>query len=283
MQSSGFNTFPMQAWFSCKEPSAVSHKDTFKNVMQRTIPSRDFINKLDQELGQQWLDGKRSIVDPRYNHVRYPLWVLTIWREISLLINKQKDWREAYTFIAQAIKGDVLVSQVYPDVESFLGSRGWNSEIKHGGFKFTSYTFAQLLCKQQLCDDVTQAMISVLQQRLKDSQERYPHHVIAASRFYMVLRIAAEKKRLKKNKLPSTLKATEDQVHQDPDMVLWFPVLHSGHEVAVRVDFRLKEIHYGEFCNNGITIISNAYRSIKVILYPHSRHLIKLSVTSRHG
>ena len=93
-------------------------------------------------------------------------------------------------------------------------------------------------------------MISVLQQWLKKSQDQYPHHVIAASRFYTVLQIAADKKRLNKNKLPSTLKATEDQVRQDPDMVLWFPVLHSGHEVAICVDFRRKEIRYGELCDN---------------------------------
>lgn len=87
MQSAGFNTFPMHAWFSCKEPSTVSHKETLENVMRRTIPSRDFIIELEREFGQQWLDGKRSIVDPRYNqgHDGYPFWVLTVWREILTL------------------------------------------------------------------------------------------------------------------------------------------------------------------------------------------------------
>ena len=122
MQSAGFNTFPMHAWFSCKEPSTVSHKETLENVMRRTIPSRDFIIELEREFGQQWLDGKRSIVDPRYNqgHDGYPFWVLTVWREILSLINKQKDWREAYTCIAQEIKGEI-VWRVYPDVKGFLG------------------------------------------------------------------------------------------------------------------------------------------------------------------
>ena len=124
-QSNGFNTSPMHTWFSYKEPNAISNQDIFKNTMRRSIPSQDVINKLDDEFGQQWLDGKRSIVDPRYND-RYPFWVLTVWREISSLIKKQKDWREAYTCVVQEMKGDI-VSQVYPAVNSFLGSRGWNS------------------------------------------------------------------------------------------------------------------------------------------------------------
>jgi hypothetical protein len=252
VKSNGINTFPMHAWFSCKEPSTVSNEDTPKNIMRRTVPSQDFINKLEREFGQQWFDGKQSIVDPRYNqgHDRYPFWVLTVWREILSLINKQKDWREAYTVIAQEIKGD-MVSQVYTNVESFLGSCGWNSEIEHGGYRFTSHTFAPLLCKRPLYDDVAQAMIYVLQQRLEKSREQYPHHVIAASLFYKVLQVAADKSHIKKNKKLSTLKAIEDRVRHDPDTVLWYPVLHSKHEIAICVDFRLKEIRYGELFDHG--------------------------------
>ena len=102
-----------------------------------------------------------------------------------------------------------------------------------------------------LCDDTTQAMISVLQQWLKKHQEQYPHHTIAVSHFYNVLHIVADKKRSKKDKLPSMLQAIKDRVHHDPEMVLWFPVLHSGHEVAVCVDFWLQEISYGEFSEAG--------------------------------
>ncbi|KAF8687978.1 hypothetical protein AX14_003566 [Amanita brunnescens Koide BX004] len=244
-QSSGFNIFPMHAWFSSKEPDIVNHQEILKRIMRRTIPSRDIIDDLEMEFGQQWFDGKRSITDPRYNRGRdrYPVWVLAVWKEISSLISKQKIWREAYACVAQEIKGGA--SQEYPDIERFLGSRGWDSDVKHGGYTFSNYTFAPLLCKQPLYDDVTQAMISVLQQRLEKHQEEYPHHVIAASRFYNVLHLAADKKRVKKKK-PASLQVIEDRVHCDPETVLWFPVLHLGHEVAVCVDFRSQEIRYGD-------------------------------------
>jgi hypothetical protein len=106
--------------------------------MRRSIPSRDVINKLDDSNGLTASDQ---------------LWILDIMTDIHsgfcrsggryCQIKKQKDWREAYTCVVQEMKGDI-VSQVYPTVESFLGSRGWNSEIEIGGLEFNSHTFAHL-------------------------------------------------------------------------------------------------------------------------------------------
>jgi hypothetical protein len=134
MQSGGFNTLPMQVHGSAarsQAPSATKRPSKTSCEEQHHRETLSIIIELEREFGQQWLDGKRSIVGPRYNqgHDGYPFWVLTVWRDILSMINKQKDWREAYTCIAREIKGEIVL-QVYPDVEDLLGSRGWNSEIK---------------------------------------------------------------------------------------------------------------------------------------------------------
>jgi hypothetical protein len=185
-------------------------------------------------------------MDPRYNRgkERLPLWALTLWKRLINITKQQEEWRDAYRFVLAAIKTPV-VQEYYTSVESVFRKRGWNEDVRHGGNVFGSHKFAQLLRQVQLCDDITQTMIHTLQTRLQREQNTHPHHRIAASRFYTVLRMVSERKKLNKKDLPTSLKVVEDAVKSDPNIILWFPVLHRGHEVAICVDFGRETVSYG--------------------------------------
>lgn len=53
--------------------------------MDGPIPNDDFLDKLNDDTGQAWLDGARSIIDQRFNdgRDRLLLCAVTYWREMS--------------------------------------------------------------------------------------------------------------------------------------------------------------------------------------------------------
>ena len=63
-------------------------------LADRPIPSDETIRLLDKAMGQAWLDGNRSIIDWRGGE-RIDFWAITFWREMSVVIAKQKEWSYA--------------------------------------------------------------------------------------------------------------------------------------------------------------------------------------------
>jgi hypothetical protein len=243
-QSAAINFFPDQRWFDLEEPT-ISGPNAVRNVLwKRTVPPKSTILKLEATVGQKWLDGCKSITDPRFDHgkIRLPLWTLKLWRALGDILDKRRDWEEAVTFVGGAIAGN-------PDwgfpAEGVFKLRGWNTQNRYDGFTFSTSLFTQLLSTAWLCDEMTQVMVRSLQKRLDANPDQHPHHSIAASRFYLSLRSAAARNRYTDKNIPASLSQAEKIARNDPQLQLWFPVLHSNHEVAMKIDFGQKTYGYG--------------------------------------
>ncbi len=198
--------------------------------------------------GQQWLDGAQSIIDPRRKGRQpFPLCVLSFWRTLSTIVQKQEDWKEAHHFVSiEVLKLNVCGS--YPSIESVFRGISWDGPVQCGSFTFTTHKFVKLLRPIQLCDDIAQTMIDDLQQHCQDQPGHHEGNIIAASRFYSVLQVAVERDRLAAGqRLPSSLVVVEDAVDRNPRVKLWFPVLFANHEVVLCVDFGKQTISYGKF------------------------------------
>jgi hypothetical protein len=250
MQSSGFSAHMPSAWFSEEEPAAATNLEVFSLVCNvRNIPPDHTLEKLTEVFGQQWLDGKKSLVDPRYSKglKNLPMWSLSVWKYMSATIKKQRDWREALTCVSEEMErgSKGLFVEEHLQVDKFFGYFGWDSKVTHGGFTFTTHTFAQLLCKRELSCDVTQAMVHILSTRLDENRGQFPHHIIAGSRLYTVLELASARNHFRKNTVPDSLKLIEKAVSEDPNAILWLPVLHSQHEVVIQIDFGTRTVNYG--------------------------------------
>lgn len=242
--SYSLNTYKTDAWFSRNSPT-TSTTEAWDIISRRPIPSRAILDSLDNAFGQQWFNGAKSIVDPRYkNTFRLPLWVLGLWRRISTIVGIQAEWINCKVFVEKAIR-DPIVSSHYPTVASVLGARAWNTEVAYGGNAFPTHKFGLLLQDRQLCDDIAQSMVAFLQHRLTENEDLQAQHCLAASRFYKVLEVAAKGNRYSDGRLPSSLKYVEDLIRINPSLKLWIPVLHRSHEVAVLVNFQTKTIEYG--------------------------------------
>jgi hypothetical protein len=83
-------------WFSADAP----HTDT-ECLRTRPIPQETFIGQLLDDFGQAWLDGAKSVVDPRFNDGcdRLPLWTILAWKRMAVLIKEREKWAMSYQWL----------------------------------------------------------------------------------------------------------------------------------------------------------------------------------------
>ncbi|KAJ3770857.1 hypothetical protein FB446DRAFT_646265 [Lentinula raphanica] len=246
IQSQYFDTHPIESWFRV-EVASLPDDAALELVIQRPIPPKDVLDSLQALCGQKWLDGAKSIVDPRFRFVvdSLPLWVLTFWRQLSKLRNMQEDWDEVIKTLTRLTR-DPSFSQKYPSPESILGRRSWNGDVGVGGFVFDTHTFSGLLSPKMLNVDIAQSMTQVLQSRLEQDSELSKAHYIAASRFSLVLQNTRKRTKYTELDLPKSLRLIEEHVTINPSVCVWFPVLLQSmqHEVAFCVDFGKRTVEY---------------------------------------
>lgn len=247
IQSFSLSTHPDSSWFSA-DPPDISEEQCIGMLFRRPIPSADLLRELKEIYGQMWLDGTKSISDPRYNRGkdRFPLWALELWRQLAVIVNDKTHWAEAHETLRQLVFSNPAVSERFKTTASVFGQRTWNGDFLIGRFTFSTSTFSALLQRSMINDDVAQAMTQVLQTRLETNAIIRKAHYIAASRFSSVLRVAVERKKLKDSEnLPRSLQDVEDLVEANPNIHVWFPALLNSHEVAICVDFGKRTLAYG--------------------------------------
>ncbi|KAJ7875778.1 hypothetical protein B0H14DRAFT_3437024 [Mycena olivaceomarginata] len=68
---------------------------------QLCIPPTAVLNLLSRKSDRAWLNGKKSIADPRFNDGadRFPLWTLTFWIEMSAVIQQQAGWKRSIQWL----------------------------------------------------------------------------------------------------------------------------------------------------------------------------------------
>ncbi|KAF7424768.1 hypothetical protein PC9H_010079 [Pleurotus ostreatus] len=78
------------AWFSKDLPSTG-----ILCLMDRPVPSKKTLQRIEEQTGKAWLNGANSIVDPRYNDGvdRFPLYALSFWKALEKIVEKQKAWK----------------------------------------------------------------------------------------------------------------------------------------------------------------------------------------------
>ncbi|KAK6984308.1 hypothetical protein R3P38DRAFT_2576116 [Favolaschia claudopus] len=85
-------------WFSDDEPTS-----DIAVLRSRNIPPRRVLDELARKSGQAWLNGARSVSDPRYNDGgdRFPLYALALWTEMSKMIEEQRSWKRSIEWLAK--------------------------------------------------------------------------------------------------------------------------------------------------------------------------------------
>lgn len=250
--TSMFAMYPTDRWFSNEPPMSYTPDQLWNNfLVGRSIPSRKILQNLDESFGQRWLNGAQSIIDARYNKGadRLPLYMLGIWSKIRSFLDIQEELQSSYLSVTQAMIS-TRISNKFIDVTSFFAGLRWGGEVAmdDSGFRKVSrvHEYVCLLQDRMLPPIVTEAMVAQLRRRLEDDPAKRGAHYIAASIFYALFDKDINDDRLSGRRKFASFAAIEEKVKKNPNLCVWFPVLHNQHEVTVCIDFGASTISYGE-------------------------------------
>ncbi|KAJ7202519.1 hypothetical protein GGX14DRAFT_330832, partial [Mycena pura] len=248
-QSSSLVTIKADSWFSMQKPTNLSTEALWNILWQRSIPPRDVVTQLRQQVGQHWFDGALAIRDPRYrkSEIYLPLWVLGVYKVFLDLEEKQDLWKTSLRSLQSTLQRRPNVRSEFQTPDSVVGGIGWATVTEHGSFTFPTHRFALLLQPRMLHDEFTQAMVTHIRERLNKMPELYKKHHICGSRAYVLLDQLYDKKQLLlDSNLPGTLRKIEDKVRDNPHLIVWLPILRREHEQTLRIDFKTEVIAYGD-------------------------------------
>jgi hypothetical protein len=221
-------------WFSNENP----HTDP-SILLARSIPPRSILEGLNATVGQVWLDGGRSIVDPRFNNgtERFPFWVLSLWNEAQKSIQYQNEWRRSDRWLSSITHPAEVVSQA----KGIVGRISWNEPLYLRGA--TSLDLMGFLGTPWLSDVQIDMMIDILNERMK-TEEHAEGAAIESTVFSQEITLVA---RGSKKSMSKYLSRLANQIQGKHMKTLWFPIhINNSHWITGRVDFERRAFAFGE-------------------------------------
>lgn len=150
-------------WFSHNAPATDP-----TCLLTRPIPNANFLKSLENVIAQQaWFDGSKSIADPRYNdgRDRLPLWSITFWRSMSVIVSRQSAWKRSYLWLEQQRDSKTHNEETKSEVEqaiNILSSLRWDSRLLYLRGTVTTVLLPVLLGRDWLSDDHVNIMMEEL-------------------------------------------------------------------------------------------------------------------------
>ncbi|KAF9784786.1 hypothetical protein BJ322DRAFT_1196341 [Thelephora terrestris] len=235
LQSGALSFHQTGEWFSTDAPTTPP-----EILLTRTVPPERVLKTLDNAFGQKWFDGAASIVDPRFNNgtERFPLWVMSLWKETEKMIQHQKLWRSSVRWLESGTHPENVVAQA----KDLINELPWNKSLRLGGT--TTLEFAGFLGASWLSDTQINMMIRVLQNRLKTDVDTGKEVLVEPIEFTWELE-AVGRGFTDPGSSPYLLRLAE-QV-QNGVTSIWFPVNVNGcHWIAGKVDFEECTFAFGD-------------------------------------
>lgn len=240
-------------WFSCDEPSTNP-----VTLTTRPIPPESFLEKLEQDLGQAWFDGARSIIDKRFNNAtdRLPFWVIGFWKALAGLVQKQERWKTSLRWLEteekattdpgtiQAIHNARMASEVLPCDVLLLGNH-------------RSIDLAKFLSREWLWDQHIDMLMHGLADQVAADQDLKKKVVIAPIQFSIQI-TATSKSKTYTIDTATLLCRYQKHLKENDIEKLYFPVnINEIHWIAGLINFEKKEISFGKFLFNYTHAVPN--------------------------
>ena len=123
VQSLALITHSAAGAFSKEEPN-----EDMACLKTRPIPPKAWLEQLEKDFGQAWFNGTRSINDKRYKNSRLPLFALTYWKEMKIVIEKRAIWQTADEWLARREKTGELLEEA-DRVREMMSCLTWGFDI----------------------------------------------------------------------------------------------------------------------------------------------------------
>ena len=159
--------------------------------MSRPVPPKHFLEKLENEIGQAWFDGAKSVVDPRFNNgtERLPLWVLTFWKRMVEIIKKQETWQKTISWLDQEESQTQHTQALHTikQARDILACLGWNSSLPLSQHMQTTNLLTTFLSTAWLSDEHIDMMMEELSNEITSDTELINKPIIAPLAFSIQL------------------------------------------------------------------------------------------------
>lgn len=218
-------------------------------LLQRSIPSKEFIQKLEAVLGQAWFDGAKSIVDHRFNNgtERLPMNALTFWKAMAETREKQAMWERSIHWldVEEARCKDEETMEGIRMAKQGLTSIPWNAPLIYQNGMTGTLQLAILLSSAWLSDDHINMMMECLSEQVSADADLCSEVIIAPLWFSHALEKAAQNGSYSKKAVP-LLALYEARVKEGIKRI-YYPVnVNNNHWIAACIDFEHEVIGYGQ-------------------------------------
>ncbi|KAF7291442.1 hypothetical protein MIND_01289300 [Mycena indigotica] len=237
-RSSDIVSGSVASWFSRDAP-CTSISSTFS----RSLPSREVIQRLLAALGQFWLDGYQSIVDPRCNdgQDRFPLWTLKLWLELGLISDTQASWRSAFTYLRRQAVPDApeVTRKAAEEMLGLLGKIGWEEPIGTTGLQTTS--LIRFFGKAWLSEEQIALQVHHMRERLKMERPKSGLRVLFAPLLFTnkLLQTSIQHSYDDEHVRDTVMRRIEEQVYREDIDVLYAPAhVQNNHWIVVAANFK---------------------------------------------
>ena len=243
----------VERWFSKDPPSILDVQILFG----RSILSPAFLTRLEEAVGQAWLDGAKSIVDWRFNDGtdRLPLWIVTFWREAERLNGIQSMWKQSEKWLLHQETrkrqdgNPVIPLNLIKDARKSLASLQWNGKMDYCNKMTWTSQLSRLLGTFWLSDDHINMMVEEMLLDLHTEKPKDLKYIqVASLSFAREFQSVQEKLALPlPDRRKTLLYKYEVRVKEDGLEKLYFPIhVRENHWIAGMVNFKKKSIAFGE-------------------------------------
>ncbi|KAI0629632.1 hypothetical protein C8Q77DRAFT_1065756 [Trametes polyzona] len=235
-QPSVLVNYDAQRVFSFDSPT-----DSLTMLVNRPIPSPEFIQDMHKAFGQAWFSGAQSIIDPRYKQSRVPFYALTYWKEMSFALAKRAAWKLAEGWLARWERLPGFLEEA-DHARVLLGALPWSSRVEALGSDTGAENLALLLSDQWLDDELINMLLQELYGRARLDPKLSRYVVVLPLALQQVVHNAAAKKDYT-HALLQRCKRYVDTGRRH----LYFPVnIGNAHWVPCMIDFEDEAIRYGD-------------------------------------
>lgn len=212
------------------------------NLSKAPIPPASYLKSLKAYLLKSSTKDRislRSVRNPTNIKELLPLWVLTIWEEVSQLANAQDKWKASYSWV-RGLQDARQASNHTATTIAHLEVLGWNSPISLYGLRgIKNLSLAQFLHDGKVNEDAIDLMSRFLAARLT-----LPDNTLIVDlrlpRFLSTWNHTSRS-------TPPHICELEEQIHHAA--TLYFPMFYEeyDHWLAFKVDLLRREVVYGAF------------------------------------
>ncbi|KAJ7091028.1 hypothetical protein C8R44DRAFT_750775 [Mycena epipterygia] len=230
-------------WFSEDEPTT-----DIALLKNRSLPPAAVLSLLDRKFGQVWLNGAKSIADPRFNDGadRFPLWTLTFWRDMAEVVQEQVNWRRSIKWLENEQKKSKEddTTNAANNVRAQLDTMGWKMPLTYGRGGTSTVKLQQFLGTVWLNDTNIDIMFEDLAARVAADPGLAEEVMVAPLAFGQAA--INTKGEYTKHTAP-LLYRYEHEIKENKKKKIIFPTnVGSSHWVAGVIDFDKEIIGFGD-------------------------------------